>query len=452
MSKLIGVCLAKAQSEFSREFIRNLNIRARINDAKILVYNSICDFTDNSNNKGARSVYYNIPYDKLSALVILHDSICEQSLVDRIIRDSKEANVPVIMARKYDPRCFSVIGEYIDEYTSMLSKIIKEKDIKDTVFIAGRRKPEIDYDSKLRIQCYKNALEDNGLKFSLDNLYFGDYWEVPAIKIVNSFLHGERKMPEAIFCANDSMAIAIMKFLTGSGIRIPEDVMVTGFDGLEGYIFSKPKLTTCKERMDVLCENIFNIIELTSRDKYVQPTAYYYGYEAIFSESCGYEDTTGDNWNMSRELFDGVRYNFIDEEFTQNWYRKMIEKPSLERFYDIIPETVNNNFCVAITPIEIAKVMMHMYHALEDNLILFSMDTSTGLPKADRFLTKYLTPDFEQWITDDSVCYITSLFVDDNCYGVIYDRCFDPGTFGYAANRHATALNNALLSCIKATK
>lgn len=38
-------------------------------------------------------------------------------------------------------------------------------------------------------------------------------------------------MPRAVFCANDGMAAAVCDALKKHGIRVPEDVIVTGFDG-----------------------------------------------------------------------------------------------------------------------------------------------------------------------------------------------------------------------------
>ena len=452
MRRIIGVCLAKANSEFSREFIKNLHSVALKKDVKIIVYNSVCEISDPNKNKGARSVFYNIPYDKLCAVVILYGAVAEPTLVERIIKDAKNSNVPVIMARKYDPRCISVIGEYLDEYTEMLKKIIKDRNITDSVYVAGKNKPEVDYDSKLRIQCYKNALEDCGQEFKLDNLYFGQFWEMPTLDVAKKILKNRDKMPDAVFCANDLMAQMIIKEFQENNIRVPEDVVVTGFDGTECYRCSSPNITTCLERMDELSEKIFEAIDDAQNDKTLS-NAYYYKYEAIYSESCGYPNAMDDSVQMTgRRLYDLMRFNRIDEEYSGYWIDGILENPCLNNFYKKIPDFVSDKICIAMTPVQIAKVITHNYHALEDNLVLYARDESSNLPRADRFLTKYMTPDFENWLEDSSVCYISSLFVDDNCYGVIYERSFSPDKFGYSAHRHAVMLNNALLICVKSEK
>lgn len=50
--------------------------------------------------------------------------------------------------------------------------------------------------------------------------------------------------PDAVVGANDQMAIAAMRYLQGIGRRVPEDVQVAGFNGLEFGRYTTPELTT----------------------------------------------------------------------------------------------------------------------------------------------------------------------------------------------------------------
>ena len=53
-----------------------------------------------------------------------------------------------------------------------------------------------------------------------------------------------RKMPRAIVCATDSIAIGVCRALQQKGFRIPQDVAVTGYDDMEMSSFFTPSLTT----------------------------------------------------------------------------------------------------------------------------------------------------------------------------------------------------------------
>ncbi len=54
----------------------------------------------------------------------------------------------------------------------------------------------------------------------------------------------ERTIPDAIVAANDNTAIGVLKALNEKGLKVPEDVMLTGFDNAEASAFLEPSLTT----------------------------------------------------------------------------------------------------------------------------------------------------------------------------------------------------------------
>ncbi len=50
--------------------------------------------------------------------------------------------------------------------------------------------------------------------------------------------------PTAIVCVNDIMAVGALRELREQGLRVPQDVSVTGFDNIKLSEFSYPPLTT----------------------------------------------------------------------------------------------------------------------------------------------------------------------------------------------------------------
>lgn len=53
-----------------------------------------------------------------------------------------------------------------------------------------------------------------------------------------------RPRPTAIVCYNDMMAIEAMKVLRQAGLRVPQDVSITGFDNIVFSVYTEPALTT----------------------------------------------------------------------------------------------------------------------------------------------------------------------------------------------------------------
>lgn len=61
---------------------------------------------------------------------------------------------------------------------------------------------------------------------------------------VFDYLASLMQMPEAFVCANDDIAFFVIRFLKKKGLRVPEDIAVTGYDNVEGLSQQDPILTT----------------------------------------------------------------------------------------------------------------------------------------------------------------------------------------------------------------
>lgn len=64
----------------------------------------------------------------------------------------------------------------------------------------------------------------------------------------------------AIFCMADVMAMGAIRALTDSGLRVPEDVSVVGFDGLPIGEFVVPRLATVSQSVDTLAQRSVELL------------------------------------------------------------------------------------------------------------------------------------------------------------------------------------------------
>jgi DNA-binding LacI/PurR family transcriptional regulator len=66
-------------------------------------------------------------------------------------------------------------------------------------------------------------------------------------RILNAATTAWGAPPDAIYCYNDTMAIGVMSVLRSHGLRIPQDVAITGFDDIDVASFLEPPLTTIRQ-------------------------------------------------------------------------------------------------------------------------------------------------------------------------------------------------------------
>lgn len=76
----------------------------------------------------------------------------------------------------------------------------------------------------------------------------GEFSRERARAVAADLIAGGR-LPRALVCANDQMALGVLDALGAAGLRVPDDVIVTGFDGIDDGTRSTPRLTTIRQPM-----------------------------------------------------------------------------------------------------------------------------------------------------------------------------------------------------------
>jgi len=90
---------------------------------------------------------------------------------------------------------------------------------------------------------YREALEEAGLPYDPDLVVQGDFSLLGGYRATEQLLESGKPF-DAIFAANDLMAVGVIKALNAHGIRVPEDVYVAGFDNTYVAALTTPPVTT----------------------------------------------------------------------------------------------------------------------------------------------------------------------------------------------------------------
>ncbi len=107
--------------------------------------------------------------------------------------------------------------------------------------ILGRQTEMVGRD---RFEGYKQALAEAGLPFDPSLVIDGDFHEETAYNAIKA---KPRPSFDAIFAANDSMAIGAIHALQENGYSVPGDVGVVGFDDVARARTGRPPLTTIRQ-------------------------------------------------------------------------------------------------------------------------------------------------------------------------------------------------------------
>ena len=90
---------------------------------------------------------------------------------------------------------------------------------------------------------YRKAILDNDLRLVEDMIIEGDFSKQAGYNAMNQMIASDN-LPEAIFAANDMMALGVLEACRDAEIRIPEDIVLIGHDNISISNLVYPALTT----------------------------------------------------------------------------------------------------------------------------------------------------------------------------------------------------------------
>ena len=112
---------------------------------------------------------------------------------------------------------------------------------------------------KDRLLGYKKAISANGSPGDKTLIHKGDY-SYESGELAGKYFLSLSKPPTAIVCANDSMAIGVMKAIQEKGRRIPDDISIIGFDDIEVASKVYPTLTTNAAPIENMAEKAIKLL------------------------------------------------------------------------------------------------------------------------------------------------------------------------------------------------
>jgi LacI family repressor for deo operon, udp, cdd, tsx, nupC, and nupG len=167
--------------------------------------------------------------------------------------------LPIVVA------CESVTPELVDMPSVHIDNIAAAKEATAYLISLGHKKIACIYgsdDSLLTIDRqagYRSAMHGARLRIEEGWVVEGKMTIDGAIKATRSLIH-HRLSPTAIFCVNDEMAIAAMHELKSSGIVVPDQVSVFGFDDTRYSAVVDPPLTTISQPAEEIGERAMYLL------------------------------------------------------------------------------------------------------------------------------------------------------------------------------------------------
>ncbi len=417
--KMIGVCLTKVQDEVTSKFLQKLYHETEETEYRLLVFNSFLDFFKKDKyGDGAASIYKLINFDLLDALLIKDDCIYDKELIDRLIGEAKKRNIPVLILFGEREGCFSLVRNSRPVFSELVEHVLTVHGSREIGFLAGV-KGEVN--SEERLESCRAVMARHGLTLKEENIAYCDYWELPVERTIDRWAE-EKRIPEAIICANDTMASTACDRLRGHGYRVPEDVIVTGFDGIESVSYHEPRLTTCQEDVPMFAKQCFEMIR-GALERGEEPYRAEENYTLLFSESCGCRREVNASYRSDAErLYSLVQSMSAHENVIYNWADHLVENTDISVFGETIYRNIlpgssialNSDFLVAARK---NKITDPENPFTEKMIILSACDENYVKKNQEVFDLWEMVPALAKSLEKKGMYIFQSIYVMDKVFG-----------------------------------
>jgi len=229
----IGVVLPDLYGEFFSELIRGIDSAARERNLHLLVSSAHGDAQEAAKVLRAMS-------GRVDGLIVMSPHVDASFLASNL----PQSLPTVLLNTRLNSEHYTSIN--VDNYSGAFAMMrhLVESGHQHITMIAG---PDNNFEAQERLRGYRDALA-KFLPQESEQILRGDFSEESGYR-AGQQLQSFSNRPQAIFAANDMMAIGCLFALTEAGLHVPKDIALVGFDDIPIARFVTPPLTTVRVRM-----------------------------------------------------------------------------------------------------------------------------------------------------------------------------------------------------------
>lgn len=206
---------------------------------QLTVFNALAKYIDQKVDVSVLEILHLPTLSNYDGIIIQGNRAWPLKDRQSIANKAKALNIPVISINYPLPHTYEIGTDNTCAIHTLMDYLTNEKNVQSTVFIGGHKSSE---EAKERKKAYLLYCQLHGI----NNLgCYGESWDSDdGERTAEEYIHSKHPLPDCFICANDNNARAFIDVLKKHGIRVPEDVFVTGFDNQElAYAYS-PRITT----------------------------------------------------------------------------------------------------------------------------------------------------------------------------------------------------------------
>ncbi|WP_243042041.1 LacI family DNA-binding transcriptional regulator [Dyella sedimenti] len=281
----IGAVLPDLYGEFFSELIRGIDLAARARGLHLLVSSSHDGVEDAA--AAVRAMR-----GRVDGLIVLSQFV-DQAFLEKNL----PADLPaVLLDSPVDNPRYPAINIDNDAGAQAMVGHLLDVGHASVAFITG---PSGNFDAQQREKGYRAAMAAHAPHMPL-NIIAGDFTEESGYRAGRELL-AQRPRPQAVFAANDMMAVGCLYAFKEAGLDVPGDIALAGFDDILIARYVTPALSTVRVSITDLGKSALLLLTgLMEGKAHTSPATRTLGCDVVVRDSCGAHQTDVATINPSR--------------------------------------------------------------------------------------------------------------------------------------------------------
>lgn len=240
---LIGVVITSCHVDFQEEILKGIIAQAFKNNCNIAVLASLHNFSlDTPHKEYDKKIFELILSDKFDGFLYERNTFCNEKIINYVDGLLERSEKPVMLLDSPDHERFeSTAIDDCSAFEQITDHLIDIHGYNKIYCLTGPKNVFVSYE---RLNGFKISMKKHGLYYDRKSCIYGDFWEDASKALAERIINGEIEKPDAVVCGNDHSAIILTESLMNGGIRVPEDIAVTGYDNTEEAKNYSPSITT----------------------------------------------------------------------------------------------------------------------------------------------------------------------------------------------------------------
>ncbi|HKM22693.1 MAG TPA: GGDEF domain-containing protein [Lachnospiraceae bacterium] len=228
---------------------------------------------------------YSLPdFSEFDGVIMVNSTVGSEEILEVMASKIEAVGTPAVGIDREDPNMFNVSIDNKIAMKEIVRHFVEHHGFTRLNYISG---PLTNEEAIERFEAYTEVLREHNIPIEKDRIYYdGTFLKDSGMKAMEIFLKSGLELPQAVISANDVMILGAYEVLEKHGLRVPEDIAISGFDDDMDAKYHVPTITSVARRQEEVgytaCEKLVcGMKESDCGKRLAIPT------KSKFRESCG---------------------------------------------------------------------------------------------------------------------------------------------------------------------